>query len=536
VLAVSAFTSTGSALALGLALLLFGMWLLREGLREVAGEGLQRWLTRVTASPLRGALAGAAATAAVQSSSATIVTAIGFASAGVLEFSQALGIVFGANVGTTLTGWLVLAFGIRWKLAFAAPLLALAGVWLHLYAKRRVASAGRVLAGLAFALLGIEALGGALGSGAIASALLAFPGDTLGSRLALVALGTGITLVTQSSSAGVAATLAAIHAGALTFPQAAAVVIGFDLGTTASAVIAALRGSLAARRTGFAHVIFNVFTAVGAFALLAALPALENALAPGALAREPEIALVAFHSFFNLAGVVVAIPLAREFAHLVERLVPERRRTLTRRLDARLLGEPQVALNAVAATLGEIAQQAFSRLVPMLAGRVGDAEDLEDLELALIETQQFVARAGPELRGARSAQGLLAALHAVDELHRLLGRMRQARRVRPLAEDAELAERAQAIASALPRTPEGRESAERGLERAAAALAAERSGHRERVIAAATRGELTPALALDRMDTWRWLERCAHHGWRIVHHIDRVGAAIREEREPAEPA
>jgi phosphate:Na+ symporter len=434
----------------------------------------------------------------------------------------------------------VLAFGIRWKLAFAAPLLALAGVWLHLYAKRRVASAGRVLAGLAFALLGIDALGGALGSDAIASALLAFPGDTLGSRLALVALGTGITLVTQSSAAGVAATLAAIHAGALTFPQAAAVVIGFDLGTTASAVIAALRGSLAARRTGCAHVIFNVFTAVGAFALLAALPALENALAPGALARalarEPEIALVAFHSFFNLAGVVVAIPLAREFAHLVERLVPERRRTLTRRLDVRLLGEPQVALNAVAATLGEIAQQAFSRLVPMLAGRVADAEDLEDLESALIETQQFVARAGPELRGSRSAQGLLAALHAVDELHRLLGRMRQARRVRPLAEDAELAERAQAIAGALPRTPEGRESAERGLERAAAALAAERSGHRERVIAAATRGELTPALALDRMDTWRWLERCAHHGWRIVHHIGRVGAEIREEREPTEPA
>ncbi len=524
------------ALALGLALLLFGMWLLREGLRELAGARLQRWLTRVTSSPLRGALAGAVATAAVQSSSATIVTAIGFASAGLLEFSQALGIVFGANVGTTLTGWLVLALGIRWKLASMAPALAFAGVWLHLYGRRRAASSGRVMAGLAFALLGIEALGGALGSDMVASALRAFPGDTLASRLALAALGTGITLVTQSSAAGVAAALAALHVGVLSFPQAAAVVIGFDLGTTGSAVIAALRGSLAARRTGFAHVIFNAFTAVGAFALLGALLALERAFAPGSVARAPGLALVAFHSLFNLVGVAVAIPLAGPFAHLVERLVPERRRSLTRRLDPRLLEDSDVALDAAAATLGEIALQAFARLEPMLAGSASEAEELEDLERALIETQQFAARVRPEARGDPSGVALVAALHAVDELHRLLDRMRQAGRAAPLSDDAELAARAHTLAVALPRPLVAREHAERGLARAAAELAEARSGHRERVLAAASRGELTPAAALDRTDGWRWLERCAHHAWRIVHHIGRMSALTGDEREPAEPA
>jgi phosphate:Na+ symporter len=528
---MNAAAQTGSALAFGLALLLFGMWLLREGLRELAGARLQRWLTRVTRSPLRGALAGASATAAVQSSSATIVTAIGFASAGLLEFSQALGIVFGANVGTTLTGWLVLAFGIRWKLAAAAPVLALAGVWLHAYGRRRAASAGRVIAGLAFALLGIEALGGALGSDTVANALRAFPGDTLGSRVALVALGTLLTLVTQSSSAGVAATLAALHAGALSLPQAAAVVIGFDLGTTGSAVIASLRGSLAARRTSVAHVTFNVFTALGAFALLPALLAFERAFAPSA-----EVALVAFHSFFNLVGAAIAIPLAGPFARLVERLVPERRRTLTRRLDARLLDEPEIALNAIAATLGEIALQVFARLEPMLAAQPSDAAELEDLEAALVETQQFAARARPAAPGDPRAQSLVAALHAVDELHRLLDRMRQGRRVALFAKDPELAERARALAEALPRPLDARERGERSLERAAAALASARSGHRERVLAAASRGELAPAAALDRMDSWRWLERCAHHGWRIVHHIGRVGPAAPAEREPAEPA
>jgi hypothetical protein len=131
---------------------------------------------------------------------------------------------------------------------------------------------------------------------------------------------------------------------------------------------------------------------------------------------------------------------------------------------------------------------------------------------------------------------LVAALHAVDELHRLLDRMRQERRVAPIREDAELAGHARLLAAALPRPLDAHERTERDLERTAAAFAAERSGQRERVLSAASRGELTPLAALDRMDSWRWLERCAHHGWRIVHHIGRIGPAKRVEREPAEPA
>jgi phosphate:Na+ symporter len=388
------------------------------------------------------------------------------------------------------------------------------------------------VAGLAFALLGIEALGGALGGGTLAEALRLLPGDTLGSRAALVALGAGVTLLTQSSSAGVAATLAGLHGGALDLPQAAAVVIGFDLGTTGSAVLAALRGSLAARRTGFAHVIFNVLTAAGAFALLSASPLLARA----GDALTPEVALVAFHSLFNLGGAVVAIPFARGFARLVERLVPERRRTLTHRLDTRLLAEPEVALGAVAATLGDIALHAFALLEPMLGGRSSDPEELEELETALAETQQFAARARPPQPRDPSAASFVAALHAVDELHRLLDRMRQVGRVAALGEDAELKSRGHAVASALPRPLGPREHAEQSIARTAAALAAERSGYRERVLVQASRGELTPSAALERMDSWRWLERCAHHAWRIVHHTGRIATGSPEEREPAEPS
>lgn len=526
------------ALAVGLAQLLLGMWMLREGLRQLAGAAFQRALARFTKSALSGALTGAIATAAVQSSSATVVTAIGFAGAGLLEFSQALGIVFGANVGTTVTGWVVLALGIRWKVTSLAPFLVLAGVIAHLYGGRRLGAWGRVGAGFALTLLGVEALGSTASAGQVFAWLGAFPADSWGSRLTLLGLGAAITVVTQSSSAGVAASLAALHAGALTFPQAAALVVGFDIGTTSTALIATLRGSLAARRTGYAHVIFNLLTALGAFFLLGAMPAIAQALAPGTLASAPEVWLVAFHSAFNVIGVAIALPLAKPFAALVERFVPERPGPHTERLDPRLLAESDVALRAAAATLGSIALHAFGQIEGLLTWperAAVDLDELEALERALLDTQQFVARIRAPAGDREGDRGVIAALHAVDELHRLLDRLRQSERAAAFHADPELAKHARAFLEALPGPLLANEGAERRLEAAAAALAAERSGHRQRVLTAASQGALTPTAALDRMDAWRWLERVAHHAWRIVHHVARAPALVVAEREPPEP-
>ncbi len=266
----------------GLGLLLLGLTVLTDGLRSLAGDSAHKLLLGFTRSPVSGALTGAALTALLQSSSVTTVLTVGFVSAELIAFPQALGIVFGANVGTTATGWLVALFGFKLGIqSFLLPLL-LVGMLMRMLGRARLASLGWALAGFAVLFLGIEAM--QAGMAAFEGKLTpeSFPPDTPGGRVLLVGIGMLVTAVTQSSSAGVAAALTALTAGAITLPQAAAMVIGMDIATTSTTALATLGGSAAARRTGYAHVIYNLLTGILAFFLLS--PYLDgiDALLPGA--------------------------------------------------------------------------------------------------------------------------------------------------------------------------------------------------------------------------------------------------------------
>ena len=246
------------ALIGGIGLFIVGMIILTDGLRGMSGEWLRRFLAGSTQTPLRGAVAGAITTAAIQSSSATTVITIGFVSAGLLTFSQALGIIFGANIGTTLTGWLVAVVGFKLKLgAVIYPLIPLGAV-LKLFGHGRLQSFGWALVGFSLLILGIETMkeGMVYFEGVITPE--DFPEDTLLGRLQLVMLGAAITIVTQSSSAGVATALVALGAGLIAFPQAAALVIGMDVGTTFKAALATIGGSTATRRTGYALSLIHI--------------------------------------------------------------------------------------------------------------------------------------------------------------------------------------------------------------------------------------------------------------------------------------
>ena len=207
----------------GLGLFLLGMVVLTDGLRALAGRALRLLLSRFTRSPLSGAMTGALTTAAVQSSSATTVAAVGFVGAGLLTFPQAFGIVLGANVGTTVTGWLVALIGFKLKLGTAALPIVLVGVLLRLFARGRAASAGFAIAGFGLIFVGISLMQEGVGGLAGIITPESFPDDTWVGRLILVLFGILFTLVTQSSSAGVAMALAAVNASAMTVQQAAAV-------------------------------------------------------------------------------------------------------------------------------------------------------------------------------------------------------------------------------------------------------------------------------------------------------------------------
>jgi phosphate:Na+ symporter len=269
--------STAISILGGVGLFLLGMTVMTSGLKALAGSGLRTVLSKAAATPLSGAFWGAVVTLLVQSSSATTMTTIGLVSAGLLTFPQGLGLVFGANVGTTGTGWLVALIGVRVSLTAAALPMIFVGALIKLLGRGRVSAAGAALAGFALVLFGLTTL--QQGMGGLAErlhpadlpAVLGSPGvawwSGLFGLLVLVAVGLAMTAVMQSSTAAIAVTLSAYYAGAVGLDQACALVIGQNVGTATSSAMAAIGASSTAKRLALAYVLFKLIAAVIALVL-----------------------------------------------------------------------------------------------------------------------------------------------------------------------------------------------------------------------------------------------------------------------------
>jgi phosphate:Na+ symporter len=528
----------------GLGLFLLGMVVMTEGLRGLASRTLRRSLTRFTRSPLSGAVTGAASTALVQSSSAVTVAAVGFVGAGLLTFPQALGVILGANLGTTVTGWLVALLGFKLQIGSLALPLVLAGALLRLMGRERAADAGYGLAGFGLVFVGISALqqGMAGLEGLVTPS--SFPPDTLVGRAQLLVLGLALTLVTQSSSAGVVTALVAVHAGAIALPQALAMVVGMDVGTTVSALLATIGGSTAARRTGLAHVTYNLFAGSGGFLLISPYLAAWHWLAPEFVASDPEIVLVAFHSSYNALGVCIAVPSARRFGDLMLRLVPERLTPFARRLDRSLLVDPAVAIQATIATLRDLAEKTLDVLEGLIDGdrsRAARADRLALLSLALAETRRYVECIATSSEMGETYQRHVSAMHTIDHLDRVLDRCKERHRWRASRADPQLLGAASRLAATVAATRSGLAGASDGPPEAPARATWEdfetrKRPYREAVLRRAVAGEIDAAAALECIDVMRHLRRTAYHLWRIVHHLRRarLGAPL-EEREAVPP-
>jgi phosphate:Na+ symporter len=292
-------------LAAGLGLFLFGMHLLEQALKLLAGRPFKIFLRDYTQRPVRGVVAGALTTAALQSSSVVSLIVLAFVGTGIISLASAIGIVFGSNLGTTVTGWIVATVGFKLDIeAVALPFIALGGlgvVWSG--TGTRIAGISQLLVGFGLMLTGLEFMK----SGALSATALLNPASLAASPPVVFLLaGLLVTALIQSSSATIMITLSALYAGAINLPSAAAVAIGADLGTTATAILAALAGSADKRRVAVALIIFNVVTDLLAFAALPLLLAfVGNVIGIG----DPLFALVAFHSIFNLAGILMFLPL-----------------------------------------------------------------------------------------------------------------------------------------------------------------------------------------------------------------------------------
>jgi phosphate:Na+ symporter len=506
----------------GLGVFLLGMLVLTDGLRALTSDRLQRFLNDHTQSPVSGAVAGALSTAVLQSSSATTVATVGFVGAGLMTFSQALGVIFGANIGTTITGWLVALVGFKLQLGIILMPLIMFGVILKMFTHGWLKHLGLAVAGFGLLFVGIAFLqqGMTAFEGIVTPS--SFPSDTIIGRLQLVAIGIAITVVTQSSSAGVATALAALGTGAISFPQAAAMVIGMDVGTTFTALLASIGGGVGSRRTGYAHVIFNMMIGVMAFFLLYPLEWITRSWQASGHAFDPQIGLVAFHTTFNLLGVIAVIGFTPVFARLIIWLVPERGSPLTARLDEKLLTDVSVATYATGATITEIADATFRVLLELINKETGRQAEvsLQAVADAARQTEIYSdkIRVGPEALLPFNRHN--SVIHSIDHIFRLVHRCRQEQRINVIRTDKELSALASELSSILQGVLSGGGAAEAEfkLNEFRRRMRQTRHTMREETIAQASQRKTDSKAALVRLDAIRWLHRVSYHAWRILTH------------------
>ncbi len=505
----------------GLGLFLLGMAVMTDGLKALADDRLRSLLSRSTRSPIGGAITGAISTAVLQSSSATTLAAVGFVNAGLMTFPQALGIVFGANLGTTITGWLVALVGLKLKLGSLLLPFIFVGVALRLFGSTKRQGLGNALAGFGLIFVGISMLQDGMNTFSEVVTPQSFPPATLAGRLLLVLIGFGITIITQSSSAGVAIALTAVSIGNITLAQAAALVIGMDVGTTITAVIASVGGAVQARRTGWAHVVYNLMTAGVAFLLLTPFLTSLDLLAPGVLETEPELALVGFHSFYNFVGILMVLPLTQQFAHLIIRLVPEQGNPLLSRLDPSLQGTPDLAVAAVEATTRDLVQSVFTNLARLLRSRP-PAEDSSDTWIAeaIHATQEYLTAVfvPPDKEALFRRQQV--SMHILDHLQRLTVRMRESSRMKAVRSTESLREAVERLAQTAQTITQQLESVDNQefseFREDYQRLKKLEKRLRRESIAKAARGECNATAAITQTDAGRGLRRIGYHVWRII--------------------
>ena len=319
------FNPNFKTIAAGVAILLFGMIMLEEGFRVFAKGRLQDILKKATNKLWKSISVGAFVTALLQSSSLVSVITISFISASLISLGGGIGLIFGANIGTTATAWLVAGFGLKIKISTLAMPMLIFGIIFSFQKKQSLKGIGNVLAGLGFFFLGIHYMkeGFDIFKQYIDLTQYAVPGF-LGVVIYTI-IGIIITTILQSSSATLALILTALSAGQIEYENALALAIGANVGTTITAILGSLSSNISGRRLAGAHFVFNIVTGIVALALIYPLANLVNYLADlfGIAATDYTLKLAMFHTIFNILGVIIMIPFIEKLETFLLRFFKE---------------------------------------------------------------------------------------------------------------------------------------------------------------------------------------------------------------------
>jgi len=332
-----------------LAMFLYGMLLMSEGMQKAAGDSLRNCLNSMTSTPFKGIITGLLVTALIQSSSGTTVMLVSMVNAGLLSLSNAIGVIMGANIGTTVTAWLITLFGFSYDIStIAIPLIAL-GFVLTLSKSGKTKSVGQFIIGFALLFIGLATMKNSVPDLREYPEALAFVQQLTGykffSIIIFTLLGTVLTVILQSSSAAMALTMLIVANGWINFEMASAMVLGENIGTTITAILAAMVGNYSAKRTALAHTLFNVIGVVlsliffnplmrliGGMVEMVGLPdpvsALNDpsAIAAGSLSFELQksalFGLSFLHTVFNVLNTLILVAFIPQIVKIVTKIVP----------------------------------------------------------------------------------------------------------------------------------------------------------------------------------------------------------------------
>lgn len=382
----------------GLGLFLLAIGMMTDGLKLAAGNALRTLLAKWSKTPFRGVVSGAAMTALVQSSSAVTVASLGFVNAGLLSMRHALGIVYGANIGTTMTGWLVAMVGFKLNIqAVALPMIGVGMILKLLKPNSRLASVGIAIAGFGLFFVGIDSLKTAFEGIVSTFDLSQFKAEGVEGFLMYLVIGFVMTVLTQSSSASIALTITAATSGMVGIYAAGAMVIGANIGTTSTAMFASIGATSSAKRVAAAQVVFNVATAVVAALILPLLFGLIHWItAVAEIDADPGITLAIFHTLFNLLGVALIFPLNDKLASFLEqRFVSlEEEASKPKHLDKNIAQTPDLAVNALILELLSVSDRflhVYPKLFSQQSSEITAVEnDIHGVEALCQHISQFI--------------------------------------------------------------------------------------------------------------------------------------------------
>ncbi|MFN0206403.1 MAG: Na/Pi cotransporter family protein [Planctomycetota bacterium] len=327
-------------LAAGVGMFLFAMYLLEESLKNLSGRNFKLFLQRVTKNRISAVAGGAFVTAVLQSSSMVSLMVLAFVGAGVFTMKNAMAIILGANLGTTLDSWIVATLGFKVNIELVAyPGMFAAGLLLLIFNNRKtIRYICYFLLGFSLLFIGLSFMKAAMEEQVKTFDFSQFAGTPLA---VFLLIGFIITLVVQSSSATMALTLSALHAGAITFPPAAAIVLGSETGTSIKILLGSMGGNASKKRVALGNFLFNAFLTVLALVLLKPLLSLITDVFK---VNDPLIGLVTFSTLINFLSIAIFLPFLGPFATFLEKFFKDTDASATAFIGNANISEPQTAL------------------------------------------------------------------------------------------------------------------------------------------------------------------------------------------------